>query len=44
MDYEAASPDEIAGALSTELRRPIAYRTVENDGAARAARTLASLI
>ena len=44
MDYEAATPDEIADAVLGELRRPIAYRAVENDGALRAARMLASMI
>ena len=44
MDYEAATPDEIADALLDELRRPIAYRAVESDGALRAARMLASMI
>jgi UDP-N-acetylglucosamine:LPS N-acetylglucosamine transferase len=44
MDYDAATPDEIADALLDQLRRPISYRAVENDGALRAARMLASMI
>lgn len=44
MDYDTASAEEIADALCDELRRPIAYRIVENDGAMRAAKMLASLI
>jgi pimeloyl-ACP methyl ester carboxylesterase/predicted glycosyltransferase len=44
MDYDTATPDEIVDALRDVLRRPIAYRAVENDGALRAARMLASMI
>jgi pimeloyl-ACP methyl ester carboxylesterase/predicted glycosyltransferase len=44
MDYAAATPDEIADALCDALRRPIAYRAVETDGALRAARMLAAMI
>ena len=44
MDYDSASPDEIAAAMSEELTRPVAYRKVDGDGAARAAKLLAPLI
>lgn len=44
MDYDRAGPDEIAAAIAEELRRPIAYRKVGSDGAARAARLLAQLV
>jgi predicted glycosyltransferase len=44
MDYEAATPDEIAAALLDQLRRPIEYRAVESDGALRAATMLAPMI
>jgi pimeloyl-ACP methyl ester carboxylesterase/predicted glycosyltransferase len=44
IDYETAAPDEIAAALVEELRRPVAYRAVEEDGAGRAARILAQLL
>jgi UDP:flavonoid glycosyltransferase YjiC (YdhE family) len=44
MDYDAADPDEIAAAILKVLRQPVAYRPVETDGVARAARMLADLI
>jgi UDP:flavonoid glycosyltransferase YjiC (YdhE family) len=44
MDYDSAAPDEIAAVIAEELARPVAYRKVESDGAARAARLLAPLI
>ena len=40
---EAAEPDALAGAISTELGCPVDYLPVETDGAARAARLLADL-
>jgi len=40
MDYETASPDEIAAAVIGRLRQPVAYRAVETDGARRAAKML----
>jgi hypothetical protein len=44
MDYDSATPDEIAAAVVGELRRPVAYREVESSGAVRAAKMLAGLI
>ena len=44
MDYAAASPELIAKAIVEEMRRPVAVRPVESDGANRAARLLAELI
>jgi pimeloyl-ACP methyl ester carboxylesterase/predicted glycosyltransferase len=43
--YDAASdPDLLAEALAKEVRREVAYRSVETDGAARAGRMLADLL
>jgi len=44
MEYDASWPDVIAAAIATELDRPIDYRPVETDGAARAAALIAPLI
>lgn len=44
MDYRTACPDSIAAAIAEELDRPVAYRPVETDGAARAAALLAELL
>ena len=44
MDFDSASPDLIAEAISEEIGRDVAYRDVETDGAARAARHLAELL
>ena len=44
MDYETSTPDVIAEAIGSELDRPIDYRPVETDGAARAAALIAPLI
>ena len=44
MDYDMATPDTISDAIFGELRRPIDYREVENDGAERAAELIAPLI
>ncbi|MGB8315380.1 MAG: glycosyltransferase, partial [Aestuariivirga sp.] len=44
MDFAAATPEAIADAMLGELRRPVAPREVNRDGAARAARLLAPLI
>ncbi len=44
MDYASATPDDIADAIATEIDRPIDYRPVETDGAARAAALIAPLI
>jgi pimeloyl-ACP methyl ester carboxylesterase/predicted glycosyltransferase len=44
MDYETATPDSIAAAIASELKRTIDYRAVETDGAARAAQRIAELL
>jgi pimeloyl-ACP methyl ester carboxylesterase/predicted glycosyltransferase len=44
MDYQAAGPADIAEAIATEIDRPVDYRPVATDGAARAASLLASLL
>jgi predicted glycosyltransferase len=44
MDYEVTGPDSLARAIAEEVSRPVSYRPVETDGAARAAACLAGLI
>ena len=44
MDYETATPEVIAVAIAEEIDRPVHYRDVEVDGAARAAARIAELI
>jgi predicted glycosyltransferase len=44
MDYDASPPEVIADAIAAELGRPVDYRPVESDGAARAAALIAPLI
>ncbi len=44
MDYETATPESIAEAIAQEMDRPVTYRDVETDGAARAAALIAELI
>jgi pimeloyl-ACP methyl ester carboxylesterase/predicted glycosyltransferase len=44
IDFTAATPEVIAAAIATEIGRPVDYRPVETDGAARAARLLAELL
>ncbi|HEU0028153.1 MAG TPA: alpha/beta fold hydrolase [Ktedonobacterales bacterium] len=44
MEYETAAPDVIAAAIAEEISRPVHYRPVESDGAARAAARIAELI
>jgi UDP:flavonoid glycosyltransferase YjiC (YdhE family) len=44
MDYATATPEVIAAAITAELGRPVDYRPVETDGAARAANLIAQLI
>jgi len=44
MDYETATPEVIAEAIATELKRPVTSRPVETDGAARAAARIAELL
>jgi predicted glycosyltransferase len=44
MDYEASPPEVIAEAIAAEIDRPVDYRPVESDGAARAAALIAELV
>jgi pimeloyl-ACP methyl ester carboxylesterase/predicted glycosyltransferase len=44
MDYATSDPDAIADAIAAELGRPVDYRPVETDGAARAASLIAQLV
>jgi len=44
LDYEQTAPDVLARAMAEEICRPVSYRPVETDGAARAAACLADLI
>jgi pimeloyl-ACP methyl ester carboxylesterase/predicted glycosyltransferase len=44
MDFTTATPELIAQAMLATLQTPVAFRPVEADGAARAARMLAELI
>ena len=44
MDFDAATPDVIAGAISEEIGRPASYEPVETDGADRAAAMIAELL
>ena len=44
LDYEQTTPDVLARAMAEEISRPVSYRPVETDGAARAAACLAELI
>jgi predicted glycosyltransferase len=44
MDFDAATPADIATAIASEIGREVDYRPVATDGAARAAAMLADLI
>ena len=44
MDYDMSPPEVIAKAIAEEIDRPVDYRPVESDGAARAAALIAPLI
>ena len=44
MEYAASPPEVIAEAIAAEIDRPVDYRPVETDGAARAAALIAPLI
>ena len=44
MDYAATDPESLAVAIVESLGRPVSYRDVETDGAARAAEMIADLI
>jgi pimeloyl-ACP methyl ester carboxylesterase len=44
LDYAALDPEYLAEAIATEIDRPVDYRPVETDGAARAAALLAEML
>ena len=44
LDYADTEPDALAAAMAEEIARPVSYRPVETDGAARAAACLAELL
>jgi hypothetical protein len=44
LDYDQTGPEALAQAIAAEIGRPVSYRPVEADGAARAAALLAGLI
>jgi predicted glycosyltransferase len=44
LDYDQITPDTLAGAIAAEIGRPVDYRPVQSDGAARAAGLLAELL
>jgi UDP-N-acetylglucosamine:LPS N-acetylglucosamine transferase len=44
LDFDDADIDALAETIATEIDRPTSYRTVEHDGAARAAASIAELI
>jgi pimeloyl-ACP methyl ester carboxylesterase/predicted glycosyltransferase len=44
MDYGTETPESIARAIAEEIGRPVDYRPVESDGAARAAALLSELL
>ena len=44
MDYATSDPDAIAAAIADEVGRPVDYRPVESDGAARAAGLIAEAL
>ncbi len=44
LEYQDTRPESLAQAMATEIGRPVSYRPVETDGAARAAACLAELI
>jgi pimeloyl-ACP methyl ester carboxylesterase len=44
LDYDQTEPEILAQAIADEIGRPVSYRPVETDGAARAAAILAELI
>jgi hypothetical protein len=44
MDFDGATPDAIAAAIAEETGRPTSYRSVETDGADRAAVLIGELL
>jgi len=44
MAFDESPPEVIAEAIATEIDRPVDYRPVESDGAARAAALIAEVL
>ncbi len=44
LDYDDTVPEPLAAAIASEVGRPVDYRPVDTDGAARAARRIAELV
>jgi predicted glycosyltransferase len=44
MDFDESTPEVIADAIAAEIGRPVEYRAVETDGAARAAAHIAEML
>ena len=44
MDFQVSKPDMIAESIAQEIGRDVNYRSVERDGAARAAGLIAQLL
>ena len=44
MDFDTSTPEVIAQAITQEIGKPVAYRDVETDGAARAAALIAEML
>jgi hypothetical protein len=44
LDYDQTGPEALAQAIAAGIGRPVSYRPVETDGAARAAALLSELI
>jgi predicted glycosyltransferase len=44
LDFDAATPELIADMITDEIGRPVSYRAVEPDGAAKAATLIAELL
>lgn len=44
MEFASATPETLAAAIAEELRRPVSYRPIATDGAARAAAMIAELL
>jgi hypothetical protein len=44
MDFDESTPEVIAAAVAEEIGRPVEYRPVETEGAARAAAQIAELL
>jgi predicted glycosyltransferase len=44
MDFDTATPEVIAQAIAEEIGKPVSYRDVETDGAARAAALIAEML